>query len=287
MTTAAPHPPPRTAAAWLARQARLLRRTTAYQLQAAAAFRLGFLLREVLRGLPRSLVMIFVMRAVVASSGGEGLRGWTFPALVHYLLLVALLEKLVFHERGLDLADQVFEGYVTKFVVMPFHYFTLALGRYLQYVGVQLVAVALTWAAGAALAPRWWPPLPEGAAVARSLALVVLGSYCFFLTVFCLNCLAFWLDVVWTLLVMWRFVGTFVAGLLFPLTLLPGGLQQALAWTFPYWTLFAPAELALGRAGASDFATGLRVLAVSAVVLQALALVVWRRGLARHAGVGM
>jgi ABC-2 type transport system permease protein len=195
--------------------------------------------------------------------------------------------KLVFHMRGLDLADQIFEGYVTKFLVMPFSYFTLALGRWVQYVAVQLVLAAVVWSAGALLLPGWWPLPSDPLAAGQALVLILLGSYCFFLAYFIVNALAFWLDVVWTLLVMVGFVGAFVSGVLIPVSIMPQPLREAFFWLFPYWTLSAPIELYMGRLGTADFLQGLGVLLGSAALLELLRRVVWTRGTRRYTGSGM
>jgi len=270
-----------------ARQARLLGRAVVYELRKASEFRVGFVVRELLRGAVHPVVMIFVYAAIFRTGEVESIRGFAFPDLVHYLILVATFNKLVFHMRALDLSEQIFEGYVTKFLVMPFRYFTLALGRWVQYVVVQLAFAAVVWSAGLLLLPGWWP-LPAGpAAAAQALILILVGSYCFFLTFFIVNALAFWLDVVWTLLVMVGFIGSFVSGVLIPVAIMPDALRAAFFWLFPYWTLSAPIEVYMGRLGAGDFLQGLGVLTGSAVALELVRRVVWSRGTRRYTGSGM
>lgn len=271
----------------LLRWPRLVAVAAGYELRKATAFRVGFLLREVVVGLPRPVVMSLVYLAVFRSRGGEPIAGYDFEGMVAYLILVALLIKLVPHEWLFDLADQIFEGHVTKFLVMPFPYFTMILARWLQYLAVQAGVVLLMWTAGALLLPRWWPTPATELAFAQAVLLALLGGYCFVLTYFILNALAFWLDVVWTLLIMMRFITGFVGGLLVPISIMPGPLQALFHWAFPYWTLSAPVELLLGRLGTEDFLAGLRILLVSILLLQLLATLTWRRGLARHQGVGM
>jgi ABC-2 type transport system permease protein len=269
------------------RQARLLGQALVYEFRKVSEFRTGFVVRELLRGAVHPVVMIFVYLAIFRSGDVQTIGGFAYPDLVHYLILVATVGKLVFHMRGLDLADQIFEGYVTKFLVMPFSYFTLALGRWVQYVAVQLVLAAVVWSAGALLLPGWWPLPSDPLAAGQALVLILLGSYCFFLAYFIVNALAFWLDVVWTLLVMVGFVGAFVSGVLIPVSIMPQPLREAFFWLFPYWTLSAPIELYMGRLGTPDFLQGLGVLLGSAALLELLRRVVWTRGTRRYTGSGM
>ena len=270
----------------LGRRLALLGRAVVYELQKATAFRAGFIVRELLRGLFHPLVMICVYRGILGG-GGEELGGFSYRELVHYLLLVAVFDKLVFHRDGLELSTQIFEGYLTKYLVMPLDYFVLALARWVQFMLVELPLMALVWTAGALALPGWWPMPSSGAALAQALALIVLGSYCFFLTFFIVHTLAFWLDVVWTLIVMVTFVGTFMRGVLIPISAMPEALRAALEWCFPYWTLSAPIEIYLGRLSTGDFARGAGVLLASALLLELLRRELWRRGRRRYAGSGM
>jgi ABC-2 type transport system ATP-binding protein len=150
-----------------------------YEFRKVSAFRAGFVMREVLRGVTRPIVMIFVLQAVYAGRGGAPINGLTLTAATQYMILLAVLEKLVFHERVLDLAEQIFQGYVTKFLVMPFPFFVLPLGRFVQYTLTQIVVATVLWTLGALVAPDVWPmPASVGAAL-MSFSLTLSASFCF------------------------------------------------------------------------------------------------------------
>ena len=276
------------------RELAILRAAMAYEARKASAFRTGFVVREVLRGIARPLVMILVFVAIFRGGHGERgadgvpqLDGWSLRDLVHYTLLVATFQKVLFHERGLDLADQIFEGYVTKYFVMPLRFFTLTLGRFVQYTAVQVLVAGAFFTAGLVLVPGWWPR-PAGVLPAlEAMLLVVLGSACFFELYFVLNALAFWLDVVWSLLVMTRFVTLFVSGWIVPIALFPDPVVAVFRWLFPYWSLSAPIEIFLGRQGHADFLFGCGVLVVTLFALDRVRTVVWARGARRYTGSGM
>jgi ABC-2 type transport system permease protein len=265
---------------------RVLPHVVAYEWRKASAFRMGLVIRELLRGLGRPVVAVFVYVAMFESAGVSELSGYTLHQLLAYLVWSSVIFKCLTDEKSLDVADQIFDGYITKYLVMPVRFFTLVLGRFVQLTGLQLISSMLFWAAGAALAPSYWPYPSSALAFLQALLLVVLGAYCYLLVHFILSCLAFWLDVVWSLLAMFRFVASFVSGLLVPIAMMPDAINQAFSYLFPYWTLFAPVELLLGRMGSEQVARGVLVLGVWIVVLQALAAFTWRRGIARYAGAG-
>lgn len=273
--------------AGIRRDARLVARALVYETRKQLAFRTGFVVREVLRGVARPAVMICVYWALYRQPGVTTIGGYSYPDMLRYMILVAVLQRIVFSERSLDLADTIFNGTLTKFLVMPFRFYLLPFSRFVQYTALQSGFAALLWVAGALCLRPWWPFPVTPVAALEAWVLVVLGSYAYFLTVFLINVLAFWLDVVWTLLVMARFVHMFIAGVLIPVTVMPEPIRAALAWLFPYWTVTAPLEIWMGKQDTSDFLRGLAILGASIAVLELARAQLWKRGIRRYAGSGM
>ncbi len=275
----------------------LLLRAVAYEFRKRIQFRAGFFVREVLNGTVEPLVMLFVYTALygsAAAAAGDGeatepvsLGGWTYPEIIQYVAGLVVVRKLIFHSRALDLATEIFEGRVTKYLVMPFRFFVLHQGRFLQFTLMQVAVAALVWCIGYAAAPEFWLVPVSAAATLQAGVLVLMGSYCCFLIFFILNALAFWLDVVWSLLVMAWFVIGFSGGALVPVSQMPGAFYQVLSLGFPYWMITAPIELLMGRLGTGDFFLGAGLVAAQLVCLDLLRRWVWRRGLARYVGAGM
>ena len=270
----------------LRRNLHLTARSAAYELRKQLAYRTGFIVRELLRGLARPAVMILVYAAIFERDGLQEIEGWRFDDLVGYMILTAIIGKLVFHERLLDLSEQIFEGRITKYMVMPMRFFFLPFGRFVQHSAVQVAFAGSLWIAGALVLPRWWPVPASATALFEVLTLVGLGSYCYFLLYYILNSLAFWLDVIWSLLVMSRFVTLFVSGALIPISIMPEGFGRVFFWLFPYWTICAPIEICMGRDG-PQFLHGVGVLLGSIVALECLRARIWRRGARQYTGSGM
>ena len=185
---------------------RLLPHVVTYEWRKATAFRLGFFLRDLLRGVARPAVMMMVYVAMFRSSGARDFRGYQLTDLLGYLVWTSVLQKCVTEERTLNISEQIFDGYITKYLVMPVSFFTLVWGQFVQYTLLQLFAAALYWGIGALLLPGFWPYPGSAVALGQAAVLLVLGAGCYLLVHFILHCLAFWLDVVWSLLAMFRFV---------------------------------------------------------------------------------
>lgn len=272
---------------------RLLWTAVGYELRKRIQFRVGFVVREVLGGAIEPLVMLFVYTALYASAapdpeGGEvSLGGWTYAEILKYVAGLLVVRKLVFGNRSLELSTEIFEGRVTKYLVMPFRYFTLAQARFVQATALQVVIAGGIWVLGYAVFRDAWLVPVSAASVAEALTLTLLGSYCCFLVYFLVHSLAFWLDIVWSLLVMAAFVILFTGGGTIPVSQMPAPVADAFGLLFPYWTISAPIELLLGRIGADAFIRGLLIVVPQLVLLEWIRRVVWRRGLARYVGAGM
>jgi ABC-2 type transport system permease protein len=272
---------------WRAADRALLAQATWYELKKVTAWRMGFFVREIARSAMRPLLTIFLFQTIFVTQGAQVMAGRDLEQTTRYLIAVAWIEALIFHERLLDLSDQIFQGYVTKYLVMPMRYFTLALARFLQFSAVQLLVASLLGLLGWCLLPKLWPLPVSPTAALVALGLALLGSYCFLLLYFVIHTLAFWLEVVWTLLVLTRLVTLFLAGVMLPLAWMPAPLARILEYGFPYWTIAGPAEILLGERELGDAYQGLIVLGVSCVVLECLRRWCWARGLRRYGGSGM
>jgi ABC-2 type transport system permease protein len=270
----------------LGTQLALLPHVVAYEWRKATAFRLGFLLREVLAGTPRPAVMAVVYYAMFQSTGATDFRGYRFSDLVAYLVWSAAINKCLTNERVFDIAEQIFDGYITKYLIMPVSFFTLSTGRFLQFSMLQLACSASFYALGAALLPSFWPLPVSALALAQAFCLLLLGAACYYLLHLILQLLAFWLDVVWSLTNMSQLVAGFLGGVIVPIALMPDAVQPVFRVTFPFWSVFAPVEILLGRMGSAEFGEGLIVLGTWLIALCALASFTWRRGVLRYAGVG-
>lgn len=269
------------------RDARLVARTAVYELRKQLAFRAGFLVREVFRNIGRPLVIIAVFWAIFRQDGVERVGSYRFEELARYMILVAVLQRLMFNERSLDLADQIFNGTLTKYLVMPVGVGRLFVARFVEHVALQGTIALALFASGALVAPGVWPFPVHPLAALEAFVLVVGASYAYYQTIYLLQLLAFWLDVVWTLMVMARFVVVFVAGVLVPVTIMPAALAESFRWLYPYWLVTGPIEIWIGKQSGAAGVLGLAIVAAWIVALHGLIALAWRRGMRRYAGSGM
>ncbi|MCC6406656.1 MAG: ABC-2 family transporter protein [Planctomycetes bacterium] len=269
------------------RDLRLVARTAVYELRKQLAFRVGFLVREVFRNIGRPLVMIAVFWAIFRQDGVERVGTYRFEELARYMILVAVLQRLMFNERSLDLADQIFNGTLTKYLIMPVRVGRLFVARFVEHVVLQSTIAAALFLVGALVAPKIWPFPERPIAAAQALVLVLGASYAYYQSIYLLQLFAFWLDVVWTLMVMARFIVVFVAGVLVPVTLMPEAAADFFRCLYPYWLVTGPIEIWIGKQSSHDFWIGLCIVAAWILGLHLAISYVWSRGMRRYSGSGM
>jgi ABC-2 type transport system permease protein len=226
--------------------------------------------------------------AVYLSAGRGTLGGYSRDAMLLYMVVVVLLQRVV---RGNSLestvSSDIYQGGLNRYIVFPVRYLPF---KYAQSVGgllpalVQLTLFCVLFLllvgrpADVAITP--WTVLGAAAALG-------VGHFLYFLLGFPLEAVAFWAENVWSLSVTLRFVTALLGGALLPLSMFPGVAQDALAWT-PFPILFAvPAETLLGRMDAATWARQVGLALAWCLVVHRIGRAVWRRGSLQYSGVGM
>jgi ABC-2 type transport system permease protein len=98
--------------------------------------------------------------------------------------------------------------------------------------------------------------------------------------------LAFWVLEVSTFIFILFAFEYLASGHLFPLDILPRGLEQALYFTpFPY-QLYFPVSIYMGKTTGADLLRGLVIQGLWVIAAYGLARFAWRRGIKKYSAVG-
>jgi ABC-2 type transport system permease protein len=107
-----------------------------------------------------------------------------------------------------------------------------------------------------------------------------------FFTSYAMAMLAFWVLEVSTFIFILYAFEYIASGHLFPLDILPKGLEQVLYFTpFPY-QLYFPVSVYMGKSSGSDLIRGLLIQAFWVAFAYVLARFAWNRGLKKYSAVG-
>jgi ABC-2 type transport system permease protein len=230
----------------------------------------------------------FVWAAIFDSEGQAAIGGYTREGMILYYLLALLLGRLVRGaEREDSIAEDIYSGQLTRYLLFPAGYFEL---KYAEHLGQLVPSLTQTVLFGGAallfldLASLGQPTL---ATVAATLVAVALGNLMSFLLASLVESIAFWVDNVWSLSVLMRFAAYFLGGQMVPLDLLPpwlGALTEILPFRFMF---FFPAVTLTGRIGWAEWLGGIGLCAVWILLLALATRWVWRRGFLTYTGVGI
>jgi ABC-2 type transport system permease protein len=250
-------------------------------------YRFNFLARIVF-GLIPLIAVLYVWRTIYAGKGPNSQVGsYTLAEMISYYLLTTLVDALTaVNEDDWQIATDIKDGNISQFLLKPVDYliFRLCLffsGRltYVAVAAVPLTIFTLCLRQYFILPPSWGT---FGCFLFSTLLTALLQ---FFMS-YTMAMLAFWVLEVSTFIFILFAFEYIASGHLFPLDILPPGLQQVLAFTpFPY-QLYFPVSIYIGKSSGADLARGLVIQVFWVVAAYGLARFAWRRGIRKYSAVG-
>jgi ABC-2 type transport system permease protein len=250
-------------------------------------YRFNFLART-LFGLIPLIAMLYVWQAIYAGKAAGAMVGtYTFAQMVSYYLLTTLIDALTaVNEDDWQIAADIKDGNISQFLLKPVDYLAFRLclffsGR-LTYIAVAGVPLAIF-----IFCLRHYVVLPaDGLAFVLFLFSTALTALLQFFMSYTMAMLAFWVLEVSTFIFILFAFEYIASGHLFPLDILPPGLERALYFTpFPY-QLYFPASIYMGKTGGMELAEGLAIQLAWVVAAYWLARLAWSRGIKKYAAAG-
>lgn len=253
-------------------------------------YRVNFLARSLFGLIPLTAV-IFLWRTIYegrAASGKEAvISTYTLAQMISYYLLVTVVDALTaVNEDDWQIAADIKDGNISQFLLKPVDYlwFRLCLfvaGR-ITYLSVAAIPLAMFffWL-------REYFALPaDGTAFGCFLISLLLTALLQFFLSYMMAMLAFWVLEVSTFIFILYAFEYIASGHLFPLDILPAGLERALYFTpFPY-QLYFPVGIYMGKVAGAELTHGLLVQLGWVVGAYGLARFAWNRGIRKYAAVG-
>ncbi|HVM48114.1 MAG TPA: ABC-2 family transporter protein [Candidatus Acidoferrum sp.] len=250
-------------------------------------YRFNFLART-LFGLIPLVAILYVWKTIYAGNGGNGTVGtYSLSQMVSYYLLITLVDALTaVNEDDWQIAADIKDGNISQFLLKPIDYLWYRLCLFLSgritYIAVAAIPLGLFigYLHAYFVLPANWT------AFACFLVSMVLTALLQFFTSYAMAMLAFWVLEVSTFIFILFAFEYLASGHLFPLDILPHGLEQALYLTpFPY-QLYFPVSIYMGKTSGADLARGMAIQAAWVVAAYLLARFAWRRGIKYYSAVG-
>src|SRR5437870_12080419 len=207
------------------------------------------------------MATIFLWRAMYAgqAAGGE-LAGYTLAQMTSYYLLVTIVDALTaVNEDDWQIAADIKDGNISQFLLKPIDYLAyrlcLFLSGRLAYLAIAAgpLTLFILYLSKYFVLPSDWPTL--GWFLFSTLLTALLQ---FFMS-YTMAMLAFWVLEVSTFIFILFAFEYIASGHLFPLDILPPGIERALAFTpFPY-QLYFPVSIYMGKTTGVELTRGLLI----------------------------
>lgn len=254
-------------------------------LQSAMEYRADFLL-SILSGSFAIIIQCFLWTALYGSGGTLNFYGYTYGQMMTYTIMAGIVTKLIATGFEYEIADDIKNGGLNKFIVQPMNYFIYRISCFFGRKSLQLVFILVLAAAVMMIFNSFFsldtdlgnmllflPPI---------LAALVLNFFIFL----CVSTLAFWLTEIWAAFLGMNLVINILSGGIFPLEIFgKGALKVFNLLPFKY-TIYYPVSILNGRISSVEIMQGLLVQCVWIILLFLFSNLLWRSGMKKYVAVG-
>jgi ABC-2 type transport system permease protein len=254
-------------------------------LQNTFVYRWNYFLRAVFGLIPLAGT-VFLWRAVFREPGG-GMHGYTYGSMIYYYLLTIVVSNLVTPtEDEWQIASDIREGQINSFLTKPVNYlayrFSIFLSGRLVFTAVTIPPILLIL-----FYFRDYLVFPANGLtyVCAFLSLAMAALIQFFIT-YSLAMMAFWILEISTIVFIVYSFEYFLGGQMFPVDIMPAGIQAAMKWLPFYYELFCPIAIFMERLRGAEMGQALAIQAAWLLVTWAIANFMWKRGLGHYQAVG-
>jgi ABC-2 type transport system permease protein len=254
-------------------------------LQNTFVYRWNYFLRA-LFGLIPLAGTVFLWSAVFKERGG-GLHGYDYGSMIYYYLLMLLVSNLVTPtEDEWQIAADIREGQINSLLTKPMSYlayrFSIFMSGRLVYTFVTLPPIALIF-----IYFRHYIALPDHAPTYLFACIsLVMSAFMQFFIAYSLSMMAFWILEISTIVFIVYSFEYFLGGQMFPVDIMPAGIQAVMRWLPFYYELFFPITIFMERLRGAEMAQGLVIQANWVLITWGAAHFMWKRGLGHYQAVG-
>ena len=250
-------------------------------------YRFNFLARSVFGLIPLIAILSVWQTIYAGKNPGSTVGSYTLAEMVSYYLLITLVDALTaVNEDDWQIAADIKDGNISQFLLKPIDYLWYRLCLFFSGRLTYIAVAAAPLAVFVFCLRRYFVLPPDWAAFGWFILSVLLTAMLQFFSSYAMAMLAFWVLEVSTFIFILFAFEYIASGHLFPLDILPHGLQQALHYTpFPY-QLYFPVSIYMGKVKPADLAQGLLLQVFWVLAAYALARFAWNRGIKRYSAVG-
>jgi len=264
-----------------------MRHSIALELRKILAYRVDFWAQALCSVIVQVGVAYFLWKSIFTFQSVDVIGGYSFEGMIFYYVVAAFLVQLVNGPRHGYIAEEIYQGRLTKFLLFPISFILI---KYSAHLALALLYLLQLSVAVVAILIIFGPPVD----MAVSLSAFVMGvisalvaSYLYYLMANIVEFVAFWADNVWGLSIMLHFINIFFGGALLPLSLFPDMIIPWLELSPFAATISMPVKTFLGDFTFYQWLFNIAIALLWCGFFFLLGRVVWRRGMYQYTGVGI
>lgn len=250
------------------------------------AYKLNFILWRF-----RNVLQIFIsyfLWSKIFEDPNRTLFGYDQASILTYIFAIIIVRAMVLSARAIDVSTDIAQGDLSNYLVKPISYFKYWFTR-----DISSKALNISFAIGefSLLFIFFRPQLffqKDLLIIGAFILSLVIAVMIYFFTLFIVSSIPFWApELGWG----GHFLVTiilveFLSGALFPIDILPKGIQSVImSLPFPYLIYF-PIQVYLGKISGIFLIKGFYVSIIWVFILYFLMKFIWNRGLKAYEGVG-
>jgi len=249
-------------------------------------YRFNFLARTIFGFIPL-IAVLYVWRTIFAGKSGGTVGDYSVSQMISYYLLVTVVDALTaVNEDDWQIAADIKEGNISQFLLKPIDYQAYRLCLFFSGRVTYLLIAAAPLTVFILYFRRYFVLPPDGWTWGCFLLSIVFTALIQFFISYAMAMLAFWVLEVSTFIYILFAFEYLASGHLFPLDILPSGIERVLFFTpFPY-QLYFPVSVYLGKTSGQELVHGLIIQGAWVLAAFGLARLAWWRGLKRYSAVG-
>jgi len=251
------------------------------------AYRVDFWLQFVLSVLAHIGVAYYLWDAVFTYNNTSSMRGYSFKSLMFYYVMVPLINRMILGPGLGKIAHEIYDGALTKYLVYPVSFF---LYKYIQYASTTLVYILQLFITIGFFIFFFGKPddiIISGSSLLMWLLAVITGGLLAFSISAALEMIAFWVDHVWSLIIMFRFIVSLLGGAMIPIAFFPETVTDILKFlpfaSFASW----PVRSFMGKVTWPEFGFTFFITIFWIVTFTAICTWIWNKGKYQYTGVGI
>jgi len=250
-------------------------------MQSAMIYRIDFIM-GIVSGIIPFAVQIFIWKAVYTTSNEESLRGFSYHFILFYILAAAMVAKLVSCLSHHQIAEEIKNGGVSKYLLKPVDHFFYYLmseagGRFFLIVFIDV---------GLVLIGGYFTGTIRVISSLIQLFVTLLAFVIHFLIYYLIALSAFWFSKATSIFTVFGLISSFLGGGIIPLDFFPNGMQNILNYLPFGLTIYFPVKMLLFEIpkGEKIFFISLQCIWIGLLFL--ICKLVWKKGLEKYSAYG-